>query len=450
MKNPVLLLLATTVYAVLGIFQISLSSNPEKLLRQRLKDLGGEDGLNAFIMPNSDDYESIPQDTKNPITAEKVALGKLLFHETALGTKPLLVDGPLDKTYSCASCHVVSAGFQFGARQAIGDGGSGFGLKGELRKKHKDYRFREIDVQMRKTPSVLNSAYQKLMFWDGQFGATAENTNTAAEWKEGTPMKVNHLGYEGVESQAIAGLEVHRLSLGNNFFSEYPKYKTLFDEAFPEMNASVRYTDQSAALAMAAYERTLLANQAPFQLWLKGKKGAMSKKEKKGALLFFGKAGCSNCHSGPALNSPSFHALGMGELKGENTFRTNGFKNERLGRGGFTKKAEDMYKFKTPQLYNLSDAIHFGHGATLTSIREVIEYKNNGVAQNKEIHQEQLSLLFQPLKLSEDEIDLLALFISRALNDENLKRYLPRKVLSGRPFPVSDLESIQTSVLRGK
>jgi cytochrome c peroxidase len=450
MKKPLFLLLATTVYTFLGVFQINRTGNPEKLLRQTLEELGGEKGLKTFVLPNSDDFQSIPQDSKNPITFEKIALGKLLFHETAMGTKPFLENGLLYKTYSCATCHTVSAGFQIGARQAIGDGGSGFGIKGELRTKHKDYRIREIDVQMRKTPTVLNSAYQKLMFWDGQFGATANNKNTQSEWKEGTPMNVNHLGFEGVESQAIAGMEVHRLSLGDGFFEEYPDYKPLFDKAFPEFTDTVKYSDRAAGLAMAAYERTLLANKAPFQRWLKGEKRAMSKNEKRGALLFFGKAGCSNCHSGPALNDQGFHALGMGELKGENTFRTRGFKNERLGRGGFTKKAEDMYKFKTPQLYNLADATHFGHGATFTSILEIIEYKNQAKTQSQEIHAAQLSNLFEPLSLTKQEKDYLVLFISTSLYDNQLVRYLPLKVPSGKPFPVSDLESIQTDKITDK
>lgn len=450
MKRQQLLLLATSIYSIICLSHFSINTNPEKALRAKLNELGGQQGIGAFLMPEPGDYDGLPQDTNNQISAEKVALGRLLFHETALGTQPFLEKGILYKTYACATCHVASAGFQIGSRQAIGDGGSGFGIKGELRKKHKDYRVREIDVQMRKTPTVLNSAYQKLMFWDGQFGATAENSTTIAEWKEGTPMEVNHLGFEGVESQAMAGMEVHRLSLGEGFFDEYPAYKTLFDKAFPAKDLRSRYSDQSAGLAIAAYERTLLANQAPFQRWLKGDKKAMSKNEKKGALLFFGKAGCSNCHSGPALNSPSFHALGMGELKGENTFRTNGVNNERLGRGGFTKRVEDMYKFKTPQLYNLADATHFGHGATFNSIQDVVEYKNNGVPQSKEIHNEQLSTLFRPLGLSQKEKNELVLFISTSLFDSQLVRYVPEKVLSGRPFPVSDLESIQTGELNNK
>ena len=66
----------------------------------------------------------------------------------------------------------------------------------------------------------------------------------------------------------------------------------------------------------ALFERTVRANQAPFQRWLRGDRKAMSIEEKEGALLFFGKAQCDACHSGPALNSMTFHALGMADLEG--------------------------------------------------------------------------------------------------------------------------------------
>ena len=442
-----LLIISTLFYSALGTFHWFSRGDLNRQLKSRLESHGG---VEAFMLPPSSSFDAIPQDPKNPLTVEKVRLGKLLFHETALGSKPLIENGALFKTYSCSSCHHVAAGFQTGARQAIADGGSGFGRRGESRTKHPAYRIREMDVQMRKTPSVLNSAFQSVMFWDGQFGANDLNVGTEQEWKEGTPMHVNRLGFDGVESQAIAGFEVHRLSLGKNFFKQYPRYRLLFDAAFPELEDSARYSDQTAALAIAAYERTLIPNRAPFQKWLQGKKSALSKKEKKGALLFFGKAGCANCHSGPALNSNSFHALGMGELKGENTYQTRGFKSERLGRGGFTKRKEDMYKFKTPQLYNLADASFFGHGATFNSIKGVIKYKNEAKAQSSEIHADQLSSFFKPLGLNKDEISLLTLFITRSLYDKNLRRYVPKSVPSGTMFPVSDEESLRTSRLMGQ
>lgn len=429
-------------------FNTAIQKNGEKELRERLTMLGGRQGLDFFKLPSAQRLDELPQDPKNVITQAKVALGKQLFYETALGSEPLVKTAGLKNTYSCASCHVPEAGFQFGGRQAIGDGGSGFGAKGEARIKHKNYRERELDVQARKSPSLLNVAYQKVMFWDGQFGASGDNVGTENEWREGTPMEVNLLGFEGIESQAIAGFKVHRMALTDSFLMANKEYMTLFDRAFPELKEVNRYSNTTAALAIAAYERTLITNQSPFQLWLKGEEQVMTVPEIEGALLFFGKGGCNSCHTGPALNRDAFYAMGMGELKGEGTYKTRGVKSERLGRGGFTKAKDDMYKFKVPQLYNLSDANHFGHGATFNNVNEVISYINKAIPQSAEVYKNQLSSLFIPLHLSKHEIDLITLFVEKSLHDSNLERYVPKKLISGSSFPVADEESLTSLGVR--
>ena len=148
----------------------------------------------------------------------------------------------------------------------------------------------ELDVQPIRTPAALNTAYQELMLWNGQFGGTDGNAGTEAQWTEGTPKETNHLGYQGLETQAIAGLDVHRMVIDNDFLTE-KGYLALFDAAFPDWPQEERYTRVTAGLAIAAYERTLLANQAPFQRWLQGNTGIMSPSEKRGAILFFGEAG---------------------------------------------------------------------------------------------------------------------------------------------------------------
>jgi len=163
----------------------------------------------------------------------------------------------------------------------------------------------------------------------------------------------NNFGHEGLETQAIAGLTVHRMVVDEQVCQEFGMYEDLFDIAFPDWPQSTRYTARTAGMAIAAYERTLLSNQAPWQDWLRGNTSAMSDSEKRGAIAFFGKANCGSCHNGPALNSMSFHAIGMGDLNGAGI--VNGNDND-LGRGGFTQNPEDDYKFKTPQLYNLKDS----------------------------------------------------------------------------------------------
>lgn len=395
-------------------------------------------GNSHFKFPASNDFENIPQDPKNPITAEKVALGQLLYHETGLALNPMkeISEG----TYSCASCHFASAGFQAGRFQGISDGGIGFGINGEGRVKGALYDGSEVDVQPIRTPSAMNGAYQKLMLWNGQFGATGVNIGTESEWTPDTPKEINTLGFEGLETQAIAGLGVHRMEVNPEFFTKYPVYRELFDQAFSRTDFAERYTVKNAGLAIAAYERTLLANEAPFQKWLRGNELALTDLEKEGAILFFGKANCGNCHSGPALNQMEFYSYGMKNLEDcpEETFQTSSISGENLGRGGFTKNSDDNYKFKVPQLYNLADSPFLGHGASFRSIKEVVVYKNNGVAESSSVPTSQLADDFVPLNLTDDEVYAISAFLENGLHDPNLKRYEPESLPSGNCFPFND------------
>lgn len=393
-----------------------------------------------FQMPDENDLASIPQDPKNPLTKEKVELGKLLYHETGIALAPMKEVGK--GTYSCASCHFAGAGFQAGRWQGIGEGGSGVGVNGEGRVPMLSmYTGEELDVQPVRSPSAMNGAWQEATLWNGQFGGTGINEGTEASWEEYTPKEVNHLGYEGLESQAIAGLNVHRMHIDDAVVDTLG-YKAMFDNAFGELPAEERYNRITAGLAIAAYERTLLANQSPFQRWLRGDKTALSEQELEGALVFFDikQGNCVSCHTGPALNSMTFHALGMNDLYqiSEEVFKSNEFDPSVLGRGGFTGNSEDMYKFKVPQLYNLADSPFYGHGSSFRSIRSVVEYKNEAVPQKSAVPGSQLASEFSPLGLTDEEIENLTAFLTTALHDDNLERYVPDALPSGNCFPFND------------
>ena len=394
-------------------------------------------GTSEFTMPMSTDYASIPQDPTNPMNTAKVQLGKLLFHETAIANNPKLEENGTG-TYSCASCHHAWGGFQANKQQGIGEGGSGFGFAGEGREFSPVYPLDSIDLQPLRTPSAMNGAYQEAMLWNGQFGAQGVNEGTEDLWPMGTPIWNNHFGHAGLEIQAIAGLTVHRMVLDDEFCQDYAFYEDLFDLAFPEWPEETRYTERTAGLAIAAYERTLLSNQAPFQYWLQGDYGAMSDQQKRGAELFFGKANCVACHNGPALNSMTFYALGMDDMEGNGTYGASSENTANLGRGSFTLDPADDYKFKTPQLYNMKDSPFMGHGGTFTSIRDVVAYKNDGIAENPNVPQDQLAEEFVALGLTEAEIDDLTEFLENGLYDPNLLRYVPTDLPSGNCIPNND------------
>lgn len=412
----------------------------EKLLDSQPPS-NGRMGKFAFLLPESHDYSRIPQDPRNPLNSHKVVLGQLLFHETGLGIDPKVAKGL--KTFSCASCHHANAGFQAGIAQGIGEGGIGYGARGEGRSLDPDYAHDKVDVQPIRTPSAMNAAFQPLMLWNGQFGAVAANEGTQANWAPGTPKEKNWLGFHGIETQAIAGQGVHRMLVLPDTLKAKILYRYLFDNAFPELPPNERISQVSCGLAIAAYERTLLSNQAPFQQWLRGDYAAMNDAQKEGAVLFFGKAGCGSCHQGPALNSMDFYAYGMNDLLEGNYGAINSTpdKAEHRGRGGFTGRREDMYKFKVPQLYNLKDSPFYGHGASFTSIRDVVAYKNRGIPQNSNVPASQLAPHFSPLGLTDDEVAKIAAFLSDALYDPNLSRYEPASLPTGLCFPNNDPQS---------
>lgn len=389
-----------------------------------------------FVLPNQTDFTNIPQDPKNPITWEKVELGKMLFFETGIALDAKYVSGK--GTYSCASCHVPSAGFTPGASQGIADGGIGFGLNGEAREISPLYQPEELDIQGNRPLSVLNVAYVKNTFWNGQFGGNDANEGTDHLWTEDHGTHLNHLGYLGMETQNIEGLKAHRMSMTKEI-AEDLGYKHYYDRAFADWEENERYDTETTALAISAYLRTLTTDEAPFQMWLKGDRRAMTESQKHGAMLFFGDAQCFYCHKSPALQSNEFHALGVkGIYQLDNPIATDKNDRRNLGRGGFTENPDDYFKFQVPQLYNLKHAGFYFHGSSKHSIREVIEYKSKAQAENPDVPQHMVSSQLEPTNLSDSEIKYLTDFVENALYDPNYQKFVPEHVLSGNCFPNND------------
>lgn len=438
-------LLGPSSVATPGAAEADVPGDIDRVLARLLEEASPDGRLAFFRLPDSHDLDRIPQDPKNPLTPAKVRLGRRLYHETALGVDCVLPMGT--ETYSCSSCHHAQGGFQANLPQGMGEGGSGFGVRGEGRVLLPDYdgEGHYPDCQPIRTPTAMNTAYQEVMLWNGQFGATGPNVGTEGQWTPGTPLESNYLGYQGLETQAHAGLAVHRQGMiETSRVAELPEYQAAFRDAFPGEDEPINRLN--AALAIAAYERTLLASRAPFQEWLRGDRDALGGREKLGAIVFFGKGRCVGCHTGPALSSMTFHALGMGDLdQAYDPARVNLVPfggtvpwATRLGRGGFTGRPEDEFAFKTPQLYNLADSPFYGHGASFASLREVVEYKNAALPENPNVPPDRLSDRFEPLGLTDGEMGDLVVFLRDALRDARLMRYPPPRLPSGNCFPVND------------
>ncbi len=437
---PAAIFVCTLLFAN-GCLRNSMMTDPAKLdnaLSSAMKKYANGGDLNYFKLPDSEDFKSIPQDPRNRLSREKVELGKLLFHETGLATATRFESSR--GTYSCASCHHVSAGFQAGITQGIAEGGSGFGNSGAGRKAIPGFPEDSIDVQMIRTPTAMHGAWQECQMWNGQFGATGPNAETMANWKRNDPTEKNFLGYQGLETQAIAAIDVHRMDIDTNLIFR-TEYKEMFDAAFPNVPANKRYSKEMAGLAIAAYERTMIANRSPWQLYLRGEKGAMTNNQKRGALIFFREGECASCHTGPALNSMEFFALGMDDFEGFGILGPKPDLPTQQGRGGFTRMPEDKYKFKVPQLYNLKYVTALGHGGSFHSVREVVNYKNAGKSENRKVPETSLAEEFYPLDLDGYQVQALVDFLENALQDKELERYVPASLPSGNCFPNNDLQS---------
>lgn len=400
----------------------------------------------AYILPASDDFDNIPQDPSNEITAAKVALGKLIYHETGITEGDI---APSEGTFSCATCHSAQNGFKSGIRQGIGEGGIGFDHRRVIEGQED-----VVDVQPVTSPTVLNTAYQEVMLWNGQFGneiggVVNVGIDPDRHFTEGTPKEANLRNLSGLETQAVAGLGVHRMGASEgSLLRTNETYRQMFEDAFGVAEPDDMI--EAAALSIAAFERTVLANQAPFQEYLRGDETAMSEAEVAGANVFFGKGNCYACHNGTALSSP------VGSM-GDEVFMTVGFHdldiwedtigevNEatKHGRGGFTGDDLDRFKFKVPPLYNLIDTEVFGHGASFTSVEEVVRYKVAAIPQHPQVEITDLDYRFTPVDLTEEEITNLIEFLEKSLHDADLMRYVPESLPSGNCPINNDEESRQ-------
>lgn len=418
--------------------ETTVHSYLDTVLERQISSYSKTGESSYYILPDGSDLNAIPQDPQNTLSYNKVLLGKFLFFETAFGLDSKHESG--EGTYSCASCHIPEKGFRPDNIQGIADGGIGFGHD---RKVDPNYAEDELDVQEARPISLINVAYVTNTSWNGSFGALGANIGTEEVWSELEETNRNHLDYHGLETQNIQGMLTHRMRIDKTLTDLYG-YTQLFDASFYRIEEEERYTTFTASLAISAYLRTVLSNEAPFQEWLKGNYSAMTELEKEGGLLFFGKANCSKCHYEPNLGSDEFHALGVYDMDQhpESVKATNPVARRNLGRGGFTQREDDNYKFKVPGIYNIGDSNHFFHGSSAETLEELIEYKNTAVKENERVSDQNMSIKFAPLSLDDREKKQLLAFIKNGLRDPNIIRYQPDQVLSRNCFPNNDEESI--------
>lgn len=281
---------------------------------------------------------NIPAD--NPLTPEKIELGRLLYFDKRLSK---------DVTISCASCHDPKRGWT--DNQPVSDGIHGG--KGT-----------------RSAPTVINSTYNLVQFWDGR----AKNLEEQALGPIINPVEM--------------GMASHDEMI--NSLSNIQSYRPLFQKAFGDD----KITKERVAMAIASFERTVLGGNSKFDRYSNGDKTAMNESEIRGRELFFGKANCTRCHVGSNFSDSDFHNLGVGMSKAKPD----------LGRYEISKEEKDKGAFKTPTVRDISRTAPYMHDGSVATLEEVVDLYDRGGEPNKWLDVKVVKLNLTP----QEKADLVA------------------------------------------
>jgi cytochrome c peroxidase len=309
----------------------------------------------------------------NPQTDAKIRLGKQLYFDGRLSS---------DGTISCASCHRPDAAWADTTPVSEGVAHQ----KGA-----------------RNSPSIINTVYVIPQFWDGR----AMHLEKQAVGPVQNPIEMD---------LTIAQLEC-RLHL-------IPCYVEQFQTVFGAMP-----TIENMAMAIAAFERTIIVNDSQYDKYLSGDKYAMSKSALRGMRIFNGKGHCVTCHSGPAFSDSRFHNLGIGYVNGC-------FKD--VGRFAVTKIKSDTGAFLTPKLRNVAKTAPYLHDGSEPNLAALIDLYDRGGVANPYLDRAML-----PLRLtSQEKIDLIA-FI------ESLTGTNPVVVVPALPNPELTAQALEDMMIGG-
>ncbi len=389
-------------------------------------------GIETLRIPT--DVHDLPQpllpggeiDPLYAITDPKVELGKLLFHDPAFSAASAFPE--TRHTASCATCHLAEAAFRAGVTQSIGVGGRGFldGTGNAHRAPIPSMLAHEEAITPIAindgvdNPAIISSSINMVPYFDELHW----NGSASRAAPEETPP---------VERQARMAFEIHRMA--DATLEQIAEYVPLFEKAFPELAGEpphILIDLFTIFRAIGAYERTVVSNQSRWDSFLAIDNLALSFEELNGAELFFGAAKCIACHSGPALGSTAYYALGVAEHPARPPDEPD------LGRYVVTKDPGDMHKFRAMTVRNLAGAGPFFHGGSAQTVEDVIRYKNDGIPQQPI---PTLSTLFAPLNLTEQEILDLTAFVANALHDPNMARFAPADLPSSLCPPNDDQTS---------
>ena len=326
----------------------------------------------------------IPED--NAQTPEKIALGETLFNDDRFSTTGEV---------SCATCHDAAKAFT-DSPLSVSEG---------------------IDKKTgtRNAPTVVNAVYMKTQFWDGRSPSLEDQSL--------------HPFVNPVEM----GLKDHQPIL--DIVRTDPDYVKAFKEVFGKAGDEITMTEVTKAIA--AFERTQVAGDSPFDRWhYGGEQGAMTEAQVRGFEIFVNAGRCVSCHrieQTQALFTDSrFHNIGVGinRIQGEVPELAGAFlkaeatasevdvrvltdaRTSEIGRFAISRTFDDLGSFKTPTLRNTAVTAPYMHDGSIKTLRDVIvHYNNGGVTNEGDPVNDFLSGGIRPLKLTDEQIDDLVAFM---------------------------------------
>ncbi len=295
--------------------------------------LGGSEY--GWELPDDVPPPAVPAD--NPMTDAKVELGRWLFYDNRLS---------VNETMSCASCHIQALAFTDGRARSIGATG---------------------ELHPRSSMSLVNSAYASRLTWANQLLDRIEDQML-------TPI----FGDNPIE-MGMAGREARIVEL----LRKDPRYAELVPRAFPEEPDP--YSIVSTVRAIAAFVRTIVSYESPYDRYLRGEAGAISESAVRGMDLFFSeRLECFHCHGGfnftdstthanSRIDRVGFHNTGLYNIDGEGRYP-----GDNTGLFDMTGNRRDMGRFKAPTLRNIAVTAPYMHDGSAATLDDVISHYANG------------------------------------------------------------------------
>lgn len=336
-------------------------------------------------------FSSLPEVEVNATAATN--LGRNLFWDPILS-------GDMDT--ACATCHLPEFGYSDGRERSVGTGGVGSGP---------DRVPGQIGEVSRNAPTVLNT------HWNGINELGVFDPETAPMfWDART---------QSLASQAIEPILARNELRGDNFSGE-----EILDEVISRLSSNAEYQQQFLAAfgsdnitaatigeALAQYQSTLVANDSPYDRWLRGDAEAMSQQQING-MNVFAETGCAECHSGPMFSDFENHVLGVAEAEGLNQ----------------PDAGDGTFAFRTPSLRQLAFTAPYFHGGQDDTLADVIDfYDRTNNSDNPNVAVNQLDPDFRNLQnINNNRANAIEAFLE-ALNDNDFDRSRPASVPSGLP-----------------